>query len=761
VRRFPKIRKAAGAGWQPRVRAFWAATMVLAALVSLVASPAVGMTRGGGGGTTTKGSAAQYEKDVEDLPGNASPKEACAVLIKHHKVKPAQEDECRKLVAEGFEAAKTVSHDSDLTIHAATACVAQVLEQKKAPGVTKQCAKHVAENEEARRDKEDGGGGGGLFDSAAGFVGGVVDDVTGTVSGAVEGTILDGFNAIIDFLFGGLQAAITVALIKWIITIPNLSGGHVGDLEARIAVGAGGLLAATMTISIVRFWGSGFTGGGAWAGAEGIARAAVAACLIGLWPRIFDLAVRASNALQSGMLNDATEHQLKSLFQNIGKVGFFTAGTVPVFLSIVAAIVGMLMLLALVAMKIIITSLTVILFCAMPLALVLWPIPELSGAAKFCLRSLGVVLAIPVVWCIIFGAFAAIGADTFTFHNTGKDQGIFGTTLNVAIIRPLVAISLLYLALVMPRRLLQLAPFMGGGGGGGIVRGIAMGSALRAGFSYAPKVGGAAAAGMKGMPSERVEVFGSGMEKAAMRAGQRLGGASTSKGAAETMGSKLPTNSQAPQGADPKGGSKNGAADQKDGAKAPGGGGSPAAKRDPNAMALGKAPHYGPRTMQPTIASNEAVGDRSKEMDHRSKSGNAVNSEQAREAVEALHRHHTPERQLELSNGTSVQTGGTRSPELYDAGRRAALGDADQGTGSYAEWSLTDNPHVSQAEKDAYYTLGNASPEVRKEAFKSFEKSQSTSGADQASTPRPALVGASSPSPSRDPHAQPPQGGGQ
>jgi hypothetical protein len=712
---------------------------VLFAIAALLTSPAASMA--------AKGAMTQYEKDVEALPGNASPKEACAVLIKHNKVKPSQEVQCRKLVPDGFAAAKTVTDDSDLTIHAATACVAQVLEQGKKPGVIKQCARHVVEKEEARRDREDDDDGGGLFDAAAGFVGGVVDDVTGAASGAIEGTILDGFNAIIDFLFGGLQAAITVALIKWIITIPNLSGGHVGDLESRIALGAGALLAATMTVSIVRFWGSGLTGGGAWAGAEGIARGAVAACLIGLWPRIFDLGVRTSNALQSGILNEGAEHQLKSLFQNIGKVGFFTAGTVPVFLSIVTAIVGMLMLLALVAMKIIITSLTIVLFCAMPLALVLWPIPELSGAAKFCLRSLGIVLAIPVVWCILFGAFAAIGADTFTFHNTGKDQGIFGTTLNVAIVRPLVSISLLYLALVMPRRLLQMAPFMGGGGGG-IVRTIATGAALRTGFSYAPQAASAAAAGWKGNPSEQLQVHGSPFEKRAMEAGRGLRGAVDPKGATKGKppASKLPGSSQVPAGA---------AA-----AKTKGAG---QAQAPPTRDKHGNLQPPGPWTGQQTIPQKEETEARQREMEFSQSSGQRGAVEQAKQAIRTLD---------DMDDRT-----------FYDAGTLAGrYWKNDQGTKAFADWS--NNPAVPAEARDAFWTLGSTSPAERKQAFESHTDTRingsgssetgdhsphnpgpssphsspgQTSGAPERSRPSPAST---SPSPARTPHAQPPRGGG-
>lgn len=756
MRLFDNIRSAAGASHHSRVRPLWVAAMAMLAFAFFTSpagavAPKETVTPKSGGSTKTGAAteASQYEKAVEALPGDASPKEACAVLIEYHKIQSSQEGECRRLIPDGFTAAKTATDDIDLTIHAATACVALVLAQEKSPSVTKQCAKHVAEKEEERRDREGGDGGGGIFGAATDFVGGVVNDVTGFVGDAVESTIVDGFNAIIDLLFGGLQAALTVALIKWIITIPNLSGGHVGDLESRLALGAGALLAATMTVSTVRFWASGLTGGGAWAGAEGIARAAVAACLIGLWPQIFDLAVQTSNALQSGILNAGAEHQLKSLFQNIGKVGFFTGGAVPLFFSIVTAIVGMLMLMALVAMKIIITSLTIVLFCAMPLALVLWPIPELSGPAKFCLRSLGVVLAIPVVWCIIFGAFAAIGADTFTFHNTGKEQGFLGTTLNVLVVRPLVSISLLYLALVMPRRLLQLAPFMGGGGGG-IVRTIATGAALRAGFTYAPQGAGAAHAGWSGNPSERLQVHGSPFEKRAMDAGRRLRESLDPKGAARVHPPPASSGTSSPR---PEGGAGAGVNRQ--------------AEALPDRDKHGKQLPHGPWTGQQTIAHKEEVDARQREMHFNQKSGQRGAFDQAKQAYQAL-------------DNMSDQ-------RLYEAGQWAgAHSRNDQATRAFADWSK--NPAVPAEARDAYWTLGGTSPAVRKRALESYsfdregsvgsptpsgsssgsgpatERSSDTSGRSSGPSERSRPSSTSTPppppTPTPPPRSRPPQGGG-
>jgi hypothetical protein len=52
----------------------------------------------------------------------------------------------------------------------------------------------------------------------------------------------------------------------------------------------------------------------------------------------------------------------------------------------------------------VITALTAIVLVGMPLALALWVLPETSWVAKVAFGAYVGVLAIPVIWAIIFGA---------------------------------------------------------------------------------------------------------------------------------------------------------------------------------------------------------------------------------------------------------------------------------------------------------------------------------------------------------------------
>ena len=628
------------------------------------------------------------------------------------------------MIADGFEAAKKKSNDGSKTIAAAAICTIQALRQKIKNSEVADCSEKVAQ-----ALSMDSGG----FDPV-GTVGGIIGDaagaVGGVIGGAINGTIVAGFKAIISLLFGGLQSAITVALVKWMTTIPNLSTGHVGGLERSVAVGAAGLLAATMTISIVRFWGSGLTGNGAWAGAEGVLRGAVAAVLIGTWPQIFGLALKASNALHAGILNGAVEAQLKDLFRDLDVIGLsgglLVGGAVPMILAIIIAVVGMVMLLGLVAMKIVITALTIVLFCSMPLAFVLWPIPELAGVTRFCISTLGAALAIPIVWCLVFGAFAAIGADTFSFSNTGKDEGILGTALNAAIIRPLVAIALLYLALVLPRRLLQVVPFFHSRPGA--LRHIGTGMAVRAGFNAATPLGnmalgraqamggavgslagrfggGGAAAGGAGAggPREATAAAGRGEPTARGNSHGQIGGPARAEHSSQRPKAK-------PLGMEGKASGQTagqaGAAQRSEHGPHGGGGqkssgdksGYAAMSDQQHAKGMEREPDRfgGPRMMKPTQQRNDQIGERTGTMMADSGSGSAVSRQQVDGAASDL----------------------SSRPDLLEAARRATYdGKPEQAAGAFAEWSLTDNQHVSDQHRSAFSVLGSASPGQRKTAL--------------------------------------------
>lgn len=321
------------------------------------------------------------------------------------------------------------------------------------------------------------------------------NDILEGLGGAAGDIVEKGFQYIVNVLFGGKPAELTTGLLSWLVDIPDFSGGAVGRFEKTTAVIAGALLSAVLTLSVIRFWVAGIgSGGGGMEALQGVARSVGAVVMIVTWPTVFGLVGDATGGIADALLTSrgTTENVGEVLASGVG-IGALTAATgLPLFMGIIVAIGGMLLLLGLVMMKILVTAMTVILFVGLPLALVLWPIPETSWVAGILAKAFAVVTAIPVIWAVVFGSFAALWSDTLLVDNNGKGEklGIAGSLADAALIKPLVALALLYLAIVVPKRLIAMAPMVGGGGGGGTMRYLGTSYAAQAVMPHMPGIGG-------------------------------------------------------------------------------------------------------------------------------------------------------------------------------------------------------------------------------------------------------------------------------
>lgn len=364
-----------------------------------------------------------------------------------------------------------------------------------------------------------------------------LDDAAGKllegIGGAAGEVVGKGFQFIVQSLFGGDPAELTTELLRWLVDIPNLSAGNVGEMERTTSVIAFALLGAVLTSSVVRYYVAGLSasGSGGFEAIEGLTRTALAACLIAIWPTIFDTTVQLADAVSHALLgSEALEDNVAAILASGVTIGGLSSWSgVPLFIGIAIAIAGMILLLALVAMKIIVTALTVVIYLGMPLALVLWPLPELSWLAGICMRALVGALAIPLVWALVFGAFAALWSDTLLAENNGEDVGLAGSLANIAIVKPMVAIALMYLAITLPKKLVSIAPLMGGGGG------VARFQAMQAIQPHVPAwAGGARGAGAQrfsGAGAQTGSQASSGASGTAST-GQAAGGAAAVGGAA-------------------------------------------------------------------------------------------------------------------------------------------------------------------------------------------------------------------------------------
>ena len=307
----------------------------------------------------------------------------------------------------------------------------------------------------------------------------VISGLLGGIGSVIGGTVgklaVTAFDAIIHALFAPIAHFINTQLIGWLVAVPDYAppGSHVAATEHTVLAMAGAALGAVATISIARFWVAGLAGNGGSA-LEGLGRTVGAAMLLPVWPWAFHTAVALANDASTGLLGSGsvTKASANLLAVGVGAgvgLGFLGVG---LFVSIVMAVVASILFLGLLMMKVVVAISTVLVFIAMPIAIVLSPV--ISWIPRVLARAFLVCLAVPLVWAICFAASGALLNDGLFLKGS---SGFFD-----ALLEPLAAIALLWLMLLLPTRLAQMAMLGAGAVSGGFVSravSYAAGSQLR------------------------------------------------------------------------------------------------------------------------------------------------------------------------------------------------------------------------------------------------------------------------------------------
>lgn len=303
-----------------------------------------------------------------------------------------------------------------------------------------------------------GGIGGILGGGGGGGVSGVVGEVAGSAlaSGAVSA-----FKSILEFLFGGIEATLTLSTLSVLVHVSLNTDGAVASLynvTSGIAIAA---LGGIMTLSVFRYWIAGLTGADdTFSAAKGITRSIGTVCFILMWPWIFLQLQGIVNHVDSAiLLSPAVKGDIGALFRATGVGNPFALATGPgMIVNIIVAILFVILIFGLFLLKIVATYSVGVTYVAMPLGVILWPIEELAWIPKLIARVLGLALLIPMVWTLVFATWGAIGDNAINFRGS----------LGQALLQPLVTIAMLWMAVFLPHSLVRMAKHgMGGGGGGG------------------------------------------------------------------------------------------------------------------------------------------------------------------------------------------------------------------------------------------------------------------------------------------------------
>jgi len=312
--------------------------------------------------------------------------------------------------------------------------------------------------------------------------------------------VVEGFVKILQAIFGGIEAHLIAGVINALLTIPNFDTGHVATLESTTVAIAAGMLSAVLSLSILRYYLAGLTdsGSGGFEALQGLSRLAGAVGFIILWRGLFNTVVEIPRLFNEALLGGGSvQHNVALLFDAalvVGSGAFALNAGIGLIFVIVIGFIAALVFIALLWMKVLLSVLLMFLYVSMPLAVVVWPIPELSWLAASAMKTLFVALIVPCVWAILFALAAAINADVLTWVPTH-------TVIDTVIVRPLAGITLMILCLTIPRFLVRTAMIgpHGQPGRGRLWRTVTIGMlGARAASGGARAVAGAAAEGNPG-----------------------------------------------------------------------------------------------------------------------------------------------------------------------------------------------------------------------------------------------------------------------
>jgi hypothetical protein len=275
--------------------------------------------------------------------------------------------------------------------------------------------------------------------------------------------VVDGFKAILRFIFGDQLDQLGRHLVNLLLSVPLLTDSgafpRLNDYRAYVTGGAWGILALSFVVASLRYWLSSYSGNGAYEALAGFLRSTGAIVMLLLFPIVFDQLARAVNAFTAALVvNPVVGDGLgKGLVGTISTAAI-TGGGIAMLVGLAAIVMAVILL----VVKVIVTALLAVLFVASPLAIALWPIEETSWALRSLVQAILGLLIFPILWALCFGTFAVLSTDAMF-------PGDHGSAIN-AVLSPLIALAALVIAFRLPFAVLGQA--MRAGISPGISRGV-------------------------------------------------------------------------------------------------------------------------------------------------------------------------------------------------------------------------------------------------------------------------------------------------
>lgn len=286
-----------------------------------------------------------------------------------------------------------------------------------------------------------------------------VDQVTGAIGdaiGSVGGGVL---KDALQYLFGGFQADITAEVIKFLTRIELPTSGSLSAVTGPLIVIGGFFLVVGLITSV----GDGYreviagTDTAPRVIGQAIFRVIGLALLMGSWFWLVPLAVDMANHMSSYVLSDHAVHEALRRSFVAGKIDSAVAPILWVLIQLAMAMV----MLILIVLKFIMVILFACVYVGGPVAIGMGALPRIGPMfLGVVMRALLTLTIIPLVWTIVFAAWAGVAAGTLEALNPthfkllpalmGPGLFIAGAVVLLAITRRLFAMATAGMRMSLP-----------------------------------------------------------------------------------------------------------------------------------------------------------------------------------------------------------------------------------------------------------------------------------------------------------------------
>ena len=284
-----------------------------------------------------------------------------------------------------------------------------------------------------------------------------------TVAGAAGDLVLKGVQAILDWIYGGLTDTITPFVMKFLTRVDLVFEGGLERMVVPLVVIGAALMALGAVSSVIQGYGAVIAGTASSASVISgvLMRIAGLALLLGSWHTVVPIAVDVANEFSAYVLtdqaiNDALAKTFGLTAAGGATAGIAAAGVAPIVLVILLTLLAIFFLVLLLLKYVVIFAFAV-LYLGGPVMIGLGAFPGLGSVAINALvRSLAILMLIPLSWATVFAAWAAVNSTLVA--NPPKEAGAYALTV---INGPGIFVASCLVVLGVTRALIKMATPLG------------------------------------------------------------------------------------------------------------------------------------------------------------------------------------------------------------------------------------------------------------------------------------------------------------